>query len=274
LEGGGQDIPAGSPLFPAFREEEHTLLEQAEQVSECLDYVLHREAGSSNLVFGGLKRDCDKNGNLLPSRTMVDPVTGQKRGMRFDDFVDHPSARLVGLRREQALALRLYTTIAFKSINNPMREHSCAHPLPVTVAQIENAVLKMSRVKGNEVTAHDSVDLYRGLAGRSILPEFLANGGTKHAPLSTTCNLKVALQYAASEHAVILRLRTSGLKCRGADIAFLSCFPAESEVLFPPLTYLGPMREEDENGVEQPKAPLVVRVGATTFTIVDVQPQK
>jgi len=92
--------------------------------------------------------------------------------------------------------------------------------------------------------------------------------------MSTTCSLKVALQYAASEHAVILRLRTRDFMGRGADIAFLSCFPAESEVLFPPLTYLCPMREEDENGVEQPKAPLVVRVGGSTFTIVDVQPQK
>jgi len=278
-EGGGRDVPAGSPRFPALREEEKTLLEQAEQLSECLDYVLHQEAGSSDLVFGGLKRDCDKDGNLLPSRTIVDPVTVQKRGMRFDDFVDHPSARLVGLRREQVLALRLYTTIAFKSINTPMREQSRdaegrAHPLPVTVTQIAKAVLQMRRIQGNEATAHDSVDLYRGLAGRSIPPEFLAKGGTELAPMSTTCNLKVALQYAASEHAVILRLRTSGLKCRGADISFLSCFPAESEVLFPPLTYLGPMREKDENGVEQPKAPLVVRVGATTFTIVDVQPQK
>ena len=50
--------------------------------------------------------------------------------------------------------------------------------------------------------------------------------------------------------------------------------PKESEVLFPPLTFLGPMCKKDENGVKQPKPPLVARVGAATFTIVDVQPQK
>jgi hypothetical protein len=38
--------------------------------------------------------------------------------------------------------------------------------------------------------------------------------------------------------------------------------PAESEVLLPPQTYLGPVREKDENGVEHPKLPLVNRVGA------------
>jgi len=41
--------------------------------------------------------------------------------------------------------------------------------------------------------------------------------------------------------------------------------PAESEVLFPPLTCLCPVRESDENGGEQPKPPLVVRVGAALF---------
>ncbi|KAJ1490359.1 hypothetical protein T484DRAFT_1935230, partial [Baffinella frigidus] len=94
-EVGARDEPAESPggltsdgLAPLLSEEEKTLLEQAEQLSECLDYVLHREAGSSDLVFdnGGLKRDCDTDGNRLPSREIVDPVTGKKRGMRFDDF--------------------------------------------------------------------------------------------------------------------------------------------------------------------------------------------
>ena len=41
--------------------------------------------------------------------------------------------------------------------------------------------------------------------------------------------------------------------------------PAESEVLFPPQTFLGPACEKDENGVEQPKPPGVVRVGAAMF---------
>ena len=32
---------------------------------------------------------------------MIDPDTGEKRGMYFNDFVDHPSARVAGLLREQ-----------------------------------------------------------------------------------------------------------------------------------------------------------------------------
>jgi len=91
--------------------------------------------------------------------------------------------------------------------------------------------------------------------------------------MSTTCDLGVALQYSASTNSVILRLRTKNFVGRGADIAFLSAFPAESEVLFPPLTYLGPVREKDENGVEQPKPPQEIKVGQATFSIVDVEPQ-
>ncbi|KAJ1470781.1 hypothetical protein T484DRAFT_1917230 [Baffinella frigidus] len=204
--------------------------------------------------------------------------------MRIDDFLDHPSAKLAGLGREHVLALRLYTTVAFKSINHPLRDatrkaEGKAHPLPVTVALLEKAVLQLRKVEGNQATAHDSVDLYRGLANRSIPAEFLAKGGTELAPMSTTRlaekffakggtelapmsttrDLKLALQYCASEH---------------ADIAFLSAFPAESEVVFSPLTYLGAVREKDENGVEQPKKPQMMTVGGASLSVLDVQPQK
>jgi len=254
---------------------------QAVQLEECLDYVLRQEAGSSDLVFGnaGIRRDCDTLGNLLASRSMVDPDTGEKRGMRFEDFVSHPSARLAGLRREHVLALRLYTTSAYMSINDPLRDPSRqtagrAHPLPVTVALLEKAVLQLRKVEGNAATAHASVDLFRGIAGSIIPDEFMAKGGTELAPMSTTTDLQVALLYSASEHAVILRLRTRGFMDRGADIAFLSVFPAESEVIFPPLTYLCPVREMDATGLEWPKPPHVIRVGAATVTIFDVQPKK
>jgi len=42
---------------------------------------------------------------------------------------------------------------------------------------------------------------------------------------------------------VLLRLRTSTFMQRGADLSFLSAFPGEAEVLFPPLTFLKPLSE-------------------------------
>jgi hypothetical protein len=37
-----------------------------------------------------------------------------------------------------------------------------------------------------------------------------------------------------------MKLRTRSFMQRGADIAFLSAFPGEKEILFAPLTYLRP----------------------------------
>ena len=51
--------------------------------------MMHEEAGSNNRRFqGGLMRDCDQHGVLLPSRR-----TAQGRGMRLTDFLADPNAR-------------------------------------------------------------------------------------------------------------------------------------------------------------------------------------
>ena len=60
---------------------------------------------------------------------------------------------------------------------------------------------------------------------------------------------------------MLLRLCTSSFMDRGADIAYLSAFAAEHEVLYPPLTYLRPAGPPNE-----------VRVGDAAFAVVDVQP--
>ncbi|KAJ1473296.1 hypothetical protein T484DRAFT_1836967, partial [Baffinella frigidus] len=49
---------------------------------------------------------------------------------------------------------------------------------------------------------------------------------------------------------------------RGADISFLSAFPDENEILFPPLTFLEPMRPPQE-----------IRLGTDKlFIVLDVEP--
>ena len=68
--------------------------------------------------------------------------------------------------------------------------------------------------------------------------EFLRQGGSEFAPMSTTKKLEVALEYASSAQSVLLKLRTKGFMQRGADLGYLSCFPGEEEVLYPPLTFL------------------------------------
>ena len=55
---------------------------------ECLEYVLDKEAGGTDHTFPNGKRDCDAQGNVLPSR----------QGKRLADFVAHPSASTAKLR--------------------------------------------------------------------------------------------------------------------------------------------------------------------------------
>ena len=77
--------------------------------------------------------------------------------------------------------------------------------------------------------------------------EFERQGGSELACMSTTTDLAVALRYSASQASLLLKLRTScsSFMDRGADIAFLSAFPGEREVLFPPLTYLKPTGRQE-----------------------------
>jgi hypothetical protein len=149
------------------------------------------------------------------------------------------------------------------------------HPLPVTVALIRDALSKLRAVEadgggynGADTTllaaiapAHlRRIHLYRGL--KDVFPpaDFMEKGGTELAPMSTTSNLAVAMQYSCSqEHAVLMRLVTDFN--RGPDISFLSAFPTEAEFLFPPLTYLQPTGRTQK-----------VQVDGTTFEVIDVKP--
>ena len=70
---------------------------------ECLEYILHHAAGSSPKVFPNGVRDLGR------------------RGERLADFVAHPHARRSGLSTAHVLALRLYTSAAFRSLNAPLR---------------------------------------------------------------------------------------------------------------------------------------------------------
>jgi hypothetical protein len=80
--------------------------------------------------------------------------------------------------------------------------------------------------------------------------------------MSTTTNLEVALRYSAGgATSLLFKLHTASFMERGASIEFVSAFPAESEWLFPPMTYLRPSGKT-----------LTARCGATEVTVVEVVP--
>ena len=52
---------------------------------------------------------------------------------------------------------------------------------------------------------------------------------------------------------------------RGGDLAWCSAFPGEKEFLFPPLTYLQPVK---------PAVKQVMTLAGETFTVIDVEPKQ
>eukprot|EP00908_Phaeocystis_cordata_P009452 Transcript_20232.p1 GENE.Transcript_20232~~Transcript_20232.p1 ORF type:complete len:815 (+),score=48.90 Transcript_20232:128-2572(+) len=248
--------------------------------NECLHYVLHQRAGSSRSTFqDDLMRDCDAAGRLLPERRLP---SGE--GMLLSDFVAHSSSREANLLEAHVLALRLYTTAAFRSINTPLRKGQRPHPLPITVAFISDGVRRLRAVASAAHDADQPQDFWRGMRDLNVggserdedgVPDgFLAQGGTEQAPMSTSENFAVALRYSAGAMTrLIMKITTKGFMDRGANLRYLSAFPAESEFLYPPLTFLQPTSLQET--VEVP-IPSIGKGGTSmvvTFTVIEVEPR-
>ena len=80
--------------------------------------------------------------------------------------------------------------------------------------------------------------------------------------MSTTSNLKVALEYSSQgDSSLILKIRTETFMARGASIRFISAFPGEEECLYPALTYMKPTGKVE-----------VFTVNQREITVVEVAP--
>ena len=97
-------------------------------------------------------------------------------------------------------------------------------------------------VKVGKVTRADKV--YRGISGALLPDEFWAanehgvRGGVEAAFMSTTTNRAVALEYGAGNGVGLIFEIQQGMLSRGADLQWLSQYPAEAEILFAPLAGL------------------------------------
>ena len=118
----------------------------------------------------------------------------EKKGyaVGFDYFVNHPNAQEAQLAPVHVLALRLYTTHAFKYLNGPLRDVRTyghgkrPHPLPMTVMYIAEGIKKMRAVyvvKKKE-SATVTTSLWRGMKGLQVTEGFKHNnrGGTGRPP--------------------------------------------------------------------------------------------
>ena len=74
--------------------------------------------------------------------------------------------------------------------------------------------------------------------------------------MSTSRSERVAHSYAGSSSPLIFKYKTRALG-RGVSIEYLSFYPKEREYLYPPYTFLQPVRTYQEEG----------------YTVVEITPQ-
>jgi hypothetical protein len=162
---------------------------------------------------------------------------GDNSGKDLGDFMKHPHAGM--LKQAHVLALRLYTSNSFPRINDPLRKGVKPHPFAATTYYIHDALRKLRSLRKGEATAGKT--FWRGMSNVGVGEGFLRQGGTEMAPMSTTEDESVARGFAQvgkGANPLLLKVEAGNMYDCGADIQWLSMYPAEKEVLFPPLTYM------------------------------------
>ncbi len=105
-------------------------------------------------------------------------------GMVLQDFVEHEHSKTADLNEAEVVALRLYTTSAFRHINNPLRDQARIssgepHPLPVTVMLITSGIKKLRAIDAKGDAATQSMVLWRGMHNVRPTDQFADKGGTE-----------------------------------------------------------------------------------------------
>jgi hypothetical protein len=167
--------------------------------------------------------------------------------MTLADFMANQHVSKASLSKAELVAMRLYTTMAYTFMNEPLRNESRYRqgnpcPLPVTTYFATNGIKKLRayHLLDNGRVYADKKIFWRGMRNRKIADDFLRQGGTELAFMSTTSDLNVAVRYSISPNSLLFKIVPSSFMSMGADVQWLSAFPGEAEILYPPLTYLRP----------------------------------
>ena len=159
------------------------------------------------------------------------------------DFCALPEAKEANLSMAEVAALRLYTGPAFAALNAALRSQSIGE-WATTIACCYSAVLKLSALSR-------PARVYRGVreTGMQLPREFFEEGasgfagGVERSFMSTTKSPAVAIDYSGGEETPgSILVMDFEMGSRGAAVRWVSQYPHEEELLFPPLTTLSTRR--------------------------------
>jgi hypothetical protein len=212
-----------------------------------------------------IAREFEKHGSAKDKYNFECAATGQAcekcAGKTLEELVEHPDAVTARLKDYHVLALRLYTTSSYTCVNNPLRTRERPHKFAATAHFISEAIKKLRAVAAQRPDAHTQMTFWRGMRNLKVSMQFMAQGGTEFACLSTSASPEIACKFADSECPLVFKFTSPNFMSRGADISWLSVFPDEKETLYPPLTYLRPVSMGNED------------VGGKQMLVATVEPQ-
>ena len=107
-------------------------------------------------------------------------IIGQSR--TIEELMEYSDVQDAGLEWHHVLALRLYTTSTYSSINNPMRQSPpvLPHPFAATLYYISDALSKLREVQGKDpALRNETLVFWRGMKNLQITEEFIRTGGLK-----------------------------------------------------------------------------------------------
>ena len=108
---------------------------------------------------------------------MLTGTTGD--GKTLDALMVHASTTVA--------KLKLYTTSSYRRLNDPLRTTppTRPNPFPATVYFINEGIKKLRHVEAKTPAGMQPRTLYRGVSGLSLTGDFMAQGGTEFACIST-----------------------------------------------------------------------------------------
>jgi NLR family CARD domain-containing protein 3 len=174
------------------------------------------------------------------------------------------------------VAGRLYTGPMYEKYNAALRAQSgnthlkqrfeaiCRGNLYVTsIHAVNSCVIKLSKLTA-------ACNVYRGFSGATLPSSFWkpndmnVAGGIEYGFSSMSVDHAQAMHYARGEASTVLEMKM-GLVDRGAEMAWLSQYPHEQEVLFPPLLGMEVLRTRIDGGSVVVEARLTLNLTALTL---------
>lgn len=169
------------------------------------------------------------------------------------DFTPLQDLEFFGARLYTGPMYIKYNTVLRALGNGPSNRHLwkkfdelCkGNPYCTTIHTINSAILKLSNLQR-------ACKVYRGISGACLPHQFWEKDAfglrcaVDYSFMSTTADRDVARGYASSGRSCILLEFDQGMVSRGADLSWLSQYPHEQEILFPPLCGLEVIGERVE----------------------------